>query len=229
MCYSHQIILRSLLQPTFPIVSIHLYVFRFCPFLRLRHKTTNQHYRARLQANIIQQHKRKQATAKPKAIFRIELYNLHNSLKICIDWQIIAISKQTNQNTSRTRKQFALQPISVLRQKYKGAIYHLSSPPFTKVHGQANSANTPYSFIFLVPLSQTSKEFEFQTNFGQSASSTFFEKMLKAVKGNGERFSLVGDMGIDDEISRFRDMNTDVVVGRFLNEIELRDHREGRD
>lgn len=53
--------------------------------------------------------------------------------------------------------------------------------------------------------------------------------MLKAVKGNGERFSLVGDMGIDDEISRFRDMNTDVVVGRFLNEIELRDHREGRD
>ena len=45
--------------------------------------------------------------------------------------------------------------------------------------------------------------------------------MLKAVKGNGKRFSLVGDMEIDDEINRFRDMNTDVIIGHFINELEL--------
>lgn len=45
--------------------------------------------------------------------------------------------------------------------------------------------------------------------------------MLKAVKGNGKRFSLVGDMEIDDEINRFRDMNTDVNINPFINKIEL--------
>lgn len=50
--------------------------------------------------------------------------------------------------------------------------------------------------------------------------------MLKAVKGNGKRFSLVGDMGIDDEISRFRDMNTDVLHHFLIIKVELRNHRK---
>lgn len=61
----------------------------------------------------------------------------------------------------------------------------------------------------------------FQTFIESPASSTFFDLMLKAVKGNGKRFSLVGDMEIDDEINRFRDMNTDVNINPFINEIEL--------
>ena len=64
--------------------------------------------------------------------------------------------------------------------------------------------------------------FLFQTFLESPASSTFFDLMLKAIKGNGKRFSLVGDMEIDDEINRFRDMNTDVIIiNHFINELEL--------
>lgn len=63
--------------------------------------------------------------------------------------------------------------------------------------------------------------FLFQTFLESPASSTFFDLMLKAVKGNGKRFSLVGDMEIDDEINRFRDMNTDVIINPIINEPEL--------
>lgn len=63
--------------------------------------------------------------------------------------------------------------------------------------------------------------FLYQTILESPASSTFFDLMLKAVKGNGKRFSLVGDMEIDDEINRFRDMNTDVIISHFVNELEL--------
>lgn len=66
-----------------------------------------------------------------------------------------------------------------------------------------------------------SMNFYFQTLLESPASSTFSDLMLKAVKGNGKRFSLVGDMEIDDEINRFRDMNTDVIIGHFINELEL--------
>ena len=75
-----------------------------------------------------------------------------------------------------------------------------------------------------------SMNFLFQTFLESPASSTFFDLMLKAVKGNGKRFSLVGDMEIDslvgdmeidDEINRFRDMNTDVFFIHFVNELEL--------
>lgn len=67
-----------------------------------------------------------------------------------------------------------------------------------------------------------SMNFLFQTFLESPASSTFFDLMLKAVKGNGKRFSLVGDMEIDDEINRFRDMNTDVIIiNHFINELEL--------
>lgn len=75
-----------------------------------------------------------------------------------------------------------------------------------------------------------SMNFLFQTFLESPASSTFFDLMLKAVKGNGKRFSLVGDMEIDDEINRFRDMNTDVIIiNHFINELELWNYRKGRD